>query len=110
MCFFFSYEGLRSHNVGSSEQRWVETSQFRQLIAAARPNSIATKVLTSPGVVPRIATVLNATCAKAGITNPEQCQVVSGGLDIGSPTGAQGRYVPGGMFTGGGLDGIPDIQ
>jgi len=108
--FSFSYEGLRSNNVEISAPIWVETSQYRQLVANARPGSIAAKILTSPGVAPRIAKVLDATCGDAGINNSAQCQVVSGGLDVGSPTGAQGQYVLIGNFTGGGLDGIPDIQ
>jgi hypothetical protein len=112
--FFFSYEGLRSNNLDVSAATWVETPQFRQLVLGARPGSIVAAILSSPGVTPRIANVLaNATCATAGITNPAQpCQAVSGGLDIGSPTGGTGQYVPldDAHFAGGGLDGIPDIQ
>src|SRR5467141_564588 len=47
--FSFSYEGLRSNNVEISAPIWVETSQYRQLVANARPGSIAAKILTSPG-------------------------------------------------------------
>lgn len=110
---FFSYEGLRSHTADVSSPTWVETSQFRQLIIQDRPGSIAAKILSSAGIAPRIQSVLTPTCQLAGLP-ASQCQVVSGGLDIGSPTGATGTYVP---FTGanaapsgGGLDGIPDIQ
>ena len=39
-----------------------------------------------------------------------RCRVVSGGLDIGSPTGATGQYVSLGNPVGGGFDNIPDIQ
>src|SRR5712692_941476 len=110
--FFFSYEGLRSSNQDISAGTWVETSQFRQLVIGARPGSVTAKVLASPGITPRIANVLTSTCAGAGITDPTQCQAVTGGLDVGSPTGATGQYVPldGAHFAGGGLDGIPDIQ
>src|SRR5216684_4841508 len=110
--FFFSYEGLRSSNQDISTGTWVETSQYRQLIIGARPGSVTAKVLASPGITPRIANVLTSTCAGAGITNTTQCQAVTGGLDVGSPTGATGQYVPldGAHFAGGGLDGIPDIQ
>src|SRR4030095_10047577 len=38
------------------------------------------------------------------------CQVIGGGLDIGSQTGARGKYVSLNSLGGGGLDGIPDIQ
>lgn len=110
--FFFSYEGLRSNNLDLSNPTWVETSDFRTRIAAARPGSVTAAILASPGVAPRISNVLSATCADAGITDPTQCQVVSGGLDVGSPTGATGQYVPldSAHFAGGGLDGNPDIQ
>ena len=106
--FFFSYEGLRSNNQDISTGTWVETPQFRQLVINARPGSVTAKILSSPGITPRIGNVLTSTCAGAGITDPTQCQAVTGGLDVGSPTGATGQYVS--NFAGGGLDGIPDIQ
>jgi hypothetical protein len=125
--FFFSYEGLRSHTQDVSSPTWVETPDFRQLIAADRPGTIAAKIMTSAGIAPRIQSVLTPTCALAGInnpttpspTNPLQCQVVGTGLDIGSPAGTTGQYLPftgpnanmvGSAQIGGGLDGIPDIQ
>jgi len=109
--FFFSYEGLRSNNLGVSDGTWVETPEFRQLVIGARPGSVVAAILSDPGVTPRIANVLaTATCASAQIADPTQCQAVSGGLDIGSPTGATGQFVSPGLFTGGGLDGKPDIQ
>jgi outer membrane receptor protein involved in Fe transport len=107
--FFFSYEGLRSNNSDVSSPTWVETPEYRALVAAARPGSIAATILTSPGIEPRIASILTPTCALAGI-DPTQCQVVPGGLDIGSPTGAQSQYVSVNNPIGGGLDGIPDIE
>src|SRR5229473_7940987 len=111
--FFFSYEGLRSNNQDVSTGTWVETADFRQRVLAARPNSVVATILSAPGVEPRIASVLSgATCADAGINDPTHCQAVAGGLDVGSPTGATGQYVPldGAHFAGGGLDGNPDIQ
>jgi carboxypeptidase family protein/TonB-dependent receptor-like protein len=110
--FFFSYEGLRSNNLDVSAGTWVETADFRQRVAAARPGSVTAQVLTSKGVEPRIQSVLTSTCAAAGINDPTQCQAVPGGLDVGSPTGATGQYVPldGAHFAGGGLDGNADIQ
>ncbi len=113
--FFFSYEGLRSNNQEISSPTWVETADFRQRIAAARPGSVTAQILTSAGVEPRIANVLTSACTGpggAGIGDPTQCQAVTGGLDVGRPTGATGQYVPldGANFAGGGLDGNPDIQ
>jgi hypothetical protein len=106
--FFFSYEGLRnsSNNVGRS---YVETPQFRQLALQLRPNGVTAKVLSAGGVEPRVLNVLTPSC---GIFNNDaaRCRVVGNGLDIGSLTGATGQYVSLGNPTGGGLDGIPDIQ
>lgn len=104
--FFFSYEGLREQGTGSSNQ-YVETSQYRDLIRNLRPGSVTTRILNSQGINPRIAQVLNIGCGDFG-NDPNRCRVVPGGLDIGSPTGAVGQYV--GPATGGGFDGIPDIQ
>src|SRR5262249_902366 len=41
---------------------------------------------------------------------PNRCRVVAGGLDIGSLTGSTGQDVSLGNPTGGGFDGIPDLQ
>jgi Carboxypeptidase regulatory-like domain/TonB dependent receptor len=106
---FFSYEGLRSTGHDVSSPTWVETPQFRQLVTQDRPNSIAAKILNSPGIEPRVATILTSTCALATLPT-SQCREVPGGLDLGSPTGVQGQYVSLGNPTGGGFDGIPDIQ
>jgi len=106
--FFFSWEGLRDNSNATSTGTYVETAQYRQSVIAARPNSITTKIFQSPGIAPRIAQVLTPSCAGFGAGD---CQIVSGGLDLGSITGAQGQYVD---FvndpTGGGLDGVPDAQ
>jgi hypothetical protein len=106
--FFVSYEGLRNHT-NSYQTSWVETPQFRQLIAAERGGTVTEAVLGSPGMTPRIRTVLPSDC---GIfrNDPTQCHVVPGGLDIGSPYGTAGQYVPNNSLLGGGFDGIPDIQ
>ena len=104
--FFFSYEGLRNSvtNFGTS---FVETPEYRQLIQQLRPNSVTARVLSASGTQPRIINVLTPSCAVFG-NDPNRCRVVAGGLDIGSPTGATGQYVPDPI--GGGFDGIPDIQ
>ncbi len=107
--FFFSYEGLRRNENDVSAPTFVETPQFRQLVIADRPGSIAATVLSSPGIEPRIAGTLTSTCALAGL-GPAECQEVPGGLDLGQPTGATGQYVSLGDRVGGGFDGIPDIQ
>jgi hypothetical protein len=115
--FFFSYEGNRANSVSYSTQ-YVETSQFDQWIAANRANTPVAQVLGTGNNAARIKQVLPGSCADfagQGWQAPSGqpfCQVVSGGLDLGSPTGTYNNYVD--FFTGdtrgGGLDGIPDVQ
>ena len=107
--FFFSYEGLRSSGHDVSSPTFVETPEFRQLVIADRPGSIAATIFSSAGIAPRIASVLTSTCVLANLP-ASQCQEVPGGIDLGSPTGATGQYVADANPTGGGFDGIPDLQ
>lgn len=104
--FFLSYEGLRNTS-NATGRGFVETPEFRQLVQQLRPGSVTSRVFAASGIAPRISTVFAPNCGVFG-NDPNRCRVVSGGLDIGSPTGAQGVYVP--SPTGGGFDGIPDIQ
>ena len=105
--FFASYEGLRQGNTGFATS-YVETPQYRAQALAARPNGLIAKVLGSPGMVPRVTSFIPVACPSGFAAGT--CQPVAGGLDIGSITGASGRYVDfGAQPTGGGLDGIPDI-
>jgi Carboxypeptidase regulatory-like domain/TonB dependent receptor len=106
--FFFSYEGLRN-NTNDTFTAFVETPEFRQLAQQVRPGSITATILNSPGVAPRIVSVIPVTCAFAGF-NSSNCRQLSGGLDIGSPAGATGQYLPFSDLQGGGFDNIPDIQ
>jgi outer membrane receptor protein involved in Fe transport len=104
--FFFSYEALRS-TTSDTFNAWVETPEYRQLVQNLRPGSITARILGATGSAPRTIGVIPTTCASVGI-NP--CQQLPGGLDIGSPTGATGQYISLGNLSGGGLDGIPDIE
>ena len=106
--YFFSYEGL--HNTTDVPYTaWVETPQYRQAVISARPDGKTAKVFQSPGIAPRVISVLNAPCQP--LFSPAVCQQVAGGLDIGSLTGATNQYVDPGLHpTGAGLDGVPDIQ
>lgn len=106
--FFFSYEGLRN-NLTTFSNTYVETAQFRQLVMTQRQGGVTARLFAIPGVEPRILSELPADCSLLN-NNPMLCRVVPGGLDIGSLTGALGRYVRQSNTTGGGLDGIPDIQ
>ncbi len=105
--FFFSYEGLRQSST-NYQTSYVETPQYRQQVLAARPNSNIAQVLSASGMTPRVVAYIPTACP-AGFA-PGTCQQVSGGLDIGSLTGATGQYVDIGKNpTGAGLDGSPDI-
>jgi hypothetical protein len=104
--YFFSYEGLRNNSTNFFNE-FVETPQFRQQVIDRRPNGLTARVFQTPGMEPRIVTVLSRDCSALP---GRPCAVVNGGLDIGSLTGSRGQYVPLGNQAGGGLDGIPDIQ
>jgi hypothetical protein len=106
--FFFSYEGLRNKSADSFTE-FVETPQFRQLVASARPNSVTARIFNSAGIEPRITSVIPTDCSRYG-NDPARCRVVAGGLDIGSLAGAQNQYISYGNPIGGGFDGVPDIQ
>ena len=105
--FFVSYEGLRENSTTPSTG-YVETPEFRQTVIAARPGGITAAILGSAGIQPRIGAVLTPTCADIQASTP--CQVVGGGLDVGSPGASLGQYLTFANLGGGGLDGIPDIQ
>lgn len=106
--FFFSYEGARENN-NSPVTRFVETSEFRQLVVNRRPGSDIAQVLTTAGIEPRIIGTVAANCTE--FTNQGRpCQVINGRLDIGSLTGGINQYVSLGNPGGGGLDGVPDLE
>jgi hypothetical protein len=102
--FFASYEGLRNKST-SFDTNFVETAQFRQSVIDSRPGSIAAQIMSEPGIAPRIGASLTVPCPQGFAAG--NCQQVSGGLDIGSPGARAGAYTG---LSGGGLDGIPDIQ
>ena len=83
--FFFSYEGLRN-NSNSTSQGFVETSQYRQQVIAARPNGVTGRILASSGIAPRIIGTSIRTCSDF-YSNPadaaNRCRQVAGGLDLG---------------------------
>ena len=105
--FFFSYEGVKE-NSANTYNALIDTTSFRQGIISARPSTLTSRVLSAAGVTPRVVSILGGTCASAGINIP--CQVVGNGFDIGSITGTYGTYVPLGLNSGGGFDGVADLQ
>src|SRR6185295_20356863 len=81
----------------------------RQAVIAARPNSIAARILGDSGIAPRVVGIIPSTCAFGGFS-AANCTQLAGGLDIGRIAGAQGQYISFGDLSGGGPDGIPDVQ
>ncbi|HLA13350.1 MAG TPA: TonB-dependent receptor [Pyrinomonadaceae bacterium] len=114
--FFFSFEGLRENLSSVSFNQPIETADFRSYIIANRPNSLAARLFSTSGIAPRIAGIRPTACP--GLPPGSVCQQLPGGLDIGSlnlgrPTGAYYGFntvIDGTNQSGGGLDGIPDIQ
>ncbi|HKP88313.1 MAG TPA: TonB-dependent receptor [Blastocatellia bacterium] len=106
--FFFSYEGARENN-NNPATRFVETPEFRQLVASQRAGSRIAQVLGTSGIEPRIISIVPATCADF-ISQGRPCQVINGRLDIGSLTGGTNQYVSLGNPGGGGLDNVPDLE
>jgi hypothetical protein len=107
--FFFTYEGARNKS-NIPYDGWVETPQFRQLIGNVRAGGVTAQIFGDAGIEPRIISPIAATCTTANIP-VERCQVVNGGLDLGSPALALRQYVDGfSPSIGGGFDGIPDIM
>jgi outer membrane receptor protein involved in Fe transport len=105
--FFFSYEGLRN-NTSRTRNAFVETPELRQLILNTRPNSLAARLFSEPGIEPRILRVIPISCADA-VQPGTECAQVGSGLDLGSPTGSLGSRI-GFNRAGGGLDRIADVQ
>jgi outer membrane receptor protein involved in Fe transport len=100
--FFFSYEGLRRNDTTFTNE-WIETPEFRTYVHQVRPGSLADRLFSLPGALPRVVT--------GGLTppSPPNGNAVQGKLglsyDIGSINVPQGQKV-GATQT---FDGIPDV-
>ena len=108
--FFVSWAGFTTAN-NTETTAYVETPQYRAAVVANRTGSVSAAILGAANVVPRIRAVLTPSCA--GLTVGTNCNVVTGGLDIGSltPGGAsQIGVFPASTQLGGGLDGIADVE
>jgi len=132
---FTSYSGFKTSSNNFSTG-YVETSQYRAAVAAQRAGGVSARILADPGSLPRIVAVLTPNCSGFSTytsTNPATlgqtlpaCQVVTGGLDIGSlPSGGTSQlgvypssasiatapyYGASPLQVGGGFDGIPDVE
>ncbi len=111
--FFFTYEGL-NNNSSNTYTGFVETAAYRQAVLAARSGTLTARILGDAGAAPRVVSILPSTCSELSGDVNNGCAVVGNGLDIGRITGTYGTYVQffntGGAPTGGGLDGIADLQ
>jgi len=118
--FFFSYEGNRSTDLQFSGGQYVETPALQQWMAANRSGTVVGDLVTAKGSEPRIAQVLAPSCNDfnaVGYGSAARCQVVSGGVDVGSAANggcnmSYGQYADffNGNTTGCGLDGVVDLQ
>lgn len=104
--FFFAYEGLRVNNADTFDT-FIETEQLRQFIISR--GGISSQIVREAGSQPRVVALLPRTCADFNFPNGNNCRLVAGGFDLGSPAGSLGNYVPGNTSLGGGFDGIPDV-
>lgn len=59
--FFFSYEGVRLNNTVPLLAQTLETPQFEQYVVQNNPGSIAAKIFSTPGIAPRITSVVSET-------------------------------------------------
>jgi hypothetical protein len=118
--FFFSYEGDRTTDVQFSHAQFVETPALQQWMAANRGGTVVGDLLTAKGAQPRISQVLTPSCKDfdaVGLGSAADCQVVSGGIDLGSAAKggcsmSYGQYanIYAGDPTACGLDGVADLQ
>jgi len=135
--FFASYSGFSVHQNAITNE-WVETPEFRSLLATDRPGGISAGILNLPGMAPRVVAInpsltdcssyadnqgayppVNGVAQTA--TSGPYCQQVGDGIDIGSPTAGGASQLgvyprlsyssnpTSNVVTGGGLDGIPDL-
>jgi len=106
--FFFSYETVRQSS-SRQEGFWIETPQYLNAVKGLGSNFISSRIFNFVGTS-RVASVDSSrNCASVGFTQGVNCNQVAGGLDVGSINPAAIRGVQQ-SDTGGGLDGIPDLQ
>ena len=113
--WFGSYEATKSRLQSFSEQ-YVPTTQWYDGLAAARGSGLVAGTITKAGGRAVVRAVLPGACSAI----QTQCAPVGSGFDIGSFGGADGQYLANtnangtaanpNLFTGAGLDGVPDLE
>jgi len=107
--FFASYQEFKDKNPNYSSQ-YILTPQFRAALIANRGGGVSETIVAQVSSNPTVVALLTPSCA--GLTVGVNCNVVSGGLDLGSLT--PGGTTQLGVFpatnTGAGLDGVPDVE
>jgi hypothetical protein len=113
--WFGSYEATKSTQQSFSEQ-YVPTPQWYAGLAAARPTGLVAGTITKAAGQAVVKAVLPGACSAI----QTQCAPAGTGFDIGSFGGTDGQYLPNvnangtpatpNLFTGAGLDGIPDVE
>ena len=106
--FFFASFSEYKVNDPSFSTSYVQTQQFVTALKANRPGGVSEQIATDPAAQPHILAILTPTCT--GYGGP--CQIVAGGLDLGSltPGGATQLGVFPTSAAGGGLDGVADVE
>jgi hypothetical protein len=99
--FFFSYEGVRQKNTSLSRDVKLETPAFEQYVVNTNPGSIAANLFSTPGIAPRISTIISETDCCSLITNPSDPNFHAVGQWYQPGTGI-------GQAIGNGPDGTPD--
>jgi hypothetical protein len=90
--FFFSYEGIRLKNTVPVRSVTLETPQFEQYVVQNNPGSIGAKLFSTPGIAPRITSIVSET----------DCCSLTPNYGVGT------WYHAGPAAIGAGPDGIPD--
>ena len=112
---FASYEAVKS-TLQSFSETYVPTQQWYAGLKAARPSGLVAGTITKPAGEAIVHAVLPGVCSAL----QTQCAPVTGGFDIGSFGGSDGQYLANvnangtianpNLFTGAGLDGVPDLE
>jgi hypothetical protein len=113
--WYASYEAVKS-SLQSFNETYVPTPQWYAALAKARPSGAVAGTITKPAGQAVVKSVLPGNCSAL----QTHCTPVGTGFDIGSFGGSEGQYLPSvnangtpaapNLYTGAGLDGVPDLE